>query len=56
MRISLWAWLLWVLPIWLVLEVGPFLITGRLLKKSVGELGGPYLAFAVPALILMPLV
>ncbi len=56
MRLSLWAWLLWSLPIYLVLEAGPFLIIGWGLKKTVGELIGLYLAFAVPAVILMPLV
>jgi hypothetical protein len=56
MRLSLWAWLFWGLPIYLVLELGPFLIIGYGLKKTVGELVGPYLAFAVPAVILMPLV
>jgi chromate transport protein ChrA len=56
MRLSLWAWLFWSLPIYLVLEVGPFLIVGWGHKKTVGELVGPYLAFAVPAVIMMPLV
>jgi hypothetical protein len=56
MRLSLWAWLLWALPIYLVLEVGPFLIIGWGLEKTIGELVGPYLAFAVPAVIMMPLV
>jgi hypothetical protein len=56
MRLSLWAWLFWGLPIYLVLEAGPFLIIGWGLKKTVGELAGAYLAFAVPAVILLPLV
>ena len=56
MRLSLWAWLFWGLPIFLVLELGPFLIIGYGLKKTVGQLVGPYLAFAVPAVILMSLV
>jgi hypothetical protein len=56
MRLSLWAWLFWTLPIYLVLEVGPFLIIAWGLKKTVGELVGPYIAFAVPAVIMMPLV
>lgn len=56
MRLSLWAWLFLALPIYLVLEVGPFMIIGWVLKKSVGELVGPYLAFAVPAVIIFPLV
>jgi len=56
MRLSLWAWLLWSLPIYLVLEVALFLIIGLGFKRTVGELVGPYLAFAAPALIMMPLV
>jgi len=56
MKLSLWAWLLRALPGYLALEVGPFLIIGLGLKKTVGELLGPYLAFAAPAVILMPLV
>jgi len=56
MRLSLWAWLFWGLPIYLVLELGPFLMIGYGFKKTEGELIGPYLAFAVPPLILMPLV
>src|SRR5450631_2226002 len=56
MKLSLWAWLLWTLPIYLVLELGPFLIIGWGLKITVGELVGPFLVFAVPAAILMPLV
>lgn len=56
MRLSLWAWLLWGLPIYFVLEFGAFLIIGLGLKKPVGDLVGPYLAFAMPAVILMPLV
>jgi hypothetical protein len=56
MRLSVWAWLFWTLPIYLVLEIGPFLIIGWGLKKTVGELVGPYLAFALPAVIFMPLV
>ncbi|HEU5458559.1 MAG TPA: hypothetical protein VFU68_08065 [Terracidiphilus sp.] len=56
MKLSLWAWLLWTLPIWLLMEVGPFLVVRLIFKRSVGELVGPYLAFALPALIFMPLV
>jgi hypothetical protein len=56
MRLSLWAWLFWSLPIYLLLEVGPFLIIGWGLKKTVAELVGPYLAFAIPFAIIMPLV
>jgi hypothetical protein len=39
-----------------VLEVGLFLIIGWGLKKGVGEIVGPYLAFAVPAVVMMALV
>jgi uncharacterized membrane protein YhaH (DUF805 family) len=56
MRLSLWAWLLWCLPIYFVLEVGTFLIIGSILRKAAGEFVGPYLAFALPAVIFFPLV
>jgi hypothetical protein len=56
MRLSLWAWLLWSLPIYLVLEVGASLIIGEGLKKTVGQLAGPFLAFAAPAVTIMPLI
>jgi hypothetical protein len=56
MKLSLWAWLLWTLPIWLLLEVARLLIIGWLFKKTAGELIGPYVAFALPAVIIMPLV
>ncbi|MGB8480129.1 MAG: hypothetical protein WCE63_15055 [Acidobacteriaceae bacterium] len=56
MKLSFWAWLLWSIPFNLVLEVAPFLIAGGVLKKTVGELVGPYLAFAVPSVIIMSLV
>ena len=56
MKLSLWAWLSWTLPIWFLLEVGQFLIIGWVFKKTTSELIGPYLAFALPAVIFMPLV
>jgi hypothetical protein len=56
MKLSLWTWLLWSIPAYLVLEVGPFLIIGWGFKKTVGELAGPYLAFAVPWAVFAPLV
>lgn len=40
----------------LVLELGPFLIAMVVLKKSAGELAGPYIAFAIPWGIVLPLV
>jgi hypothetical protein len=55
-RLSVWAWLLWSLPLYLVLEIGLFLIIRWGFKKTVGELVVPYLAFAVPAVVMMPLV
>lgn len=55
-RESIWAAMFWGLGIYLALELGPFLIAGRVLKKTAGELAGPYLAFAVPAAIIMPLI
>lgn len=56
MKLSLWAWLVWMLPGYLVLEVGASLIVGVFLKKTAGELVGPFLAFAVPCAIFAPLV
>jgi hypothetical protein len=53
---SIWIWLFWGLGIYLALELGPFLIAGHLLKKTAGELAGPYLAFAVPWAIMAPLI
>jgi hypothetical protein len=55
-RESIWVWLFWALGIYLALEAGPFLIARWVLRKAPGELAGPYLAFAVPAIIIMPLV
>jgi len=56
MRLSLWAWILWSLPIYLLLEVGAFLIIRECLRKTASELIGPFLAFAVPWAIFAPLV
>ena len=56
MRLSLWAWLFWSLPSYLLLEVGAFVIIGWYFKKTVSDLAGPYLAFAVPWAIFAPLV
>lgn len=53
---SLWVWLFWAIGIWLVLELGPFFIAALALRKSAGELAGPYLAFAVPWAIMAPLI
>lgn len=55
-RESVWVWLLWGLSIYFVLEVGPFFIVKLLFNKNVGELAGPYLAFAIPAVVVMPLI
>ena len=56
MRLSLWAWLLWSLPIYFMMEFGLFLTAAWYLNKTAGELVGPYLAFAVPWIIIAPLV
>ena len=56
MKLGFWAWLLWTIPISLILEVGWFLAVGLVLTKSVGELATPYLAFAVPSVVIMSLV
>ena len=55
-RMSMIAWLSWGLGTYLVLETGPFIVIGLALKKTASELAGPYLACALPAAILMPLV
>ena len=55
-RKSLWAWLFWGLGTYFVLELGPFFIASAIFKKTARELAGPYLAFAVPAVIVMPLI
>ena len=41
---------------YLALELGPFFIVRQVLHKTVGQLAGPYLAFAVPMAIFLPLV
>jgi hypothetical protein len=55
-RESLWVWLFWGLGTYLALELGPFLLLGVALQKTVAELLYPYLAFAMPGVIFMPLV
>ncbi len=55
-RESIWVWLFWGLGIYLALEAGPFLIAKHVLRKTTGELAGPYLAFAVPWAILAPII
>jgi hypothetical protein len=55
-RESIWVWLFWGLGTYFALESGPFLIAGRVLKRPAHELAGPYLAFAAPAVILLPLI
>jgi hypothetical protein len=55
-RESIWIWLFWGIGIYLALELGPCLIAARVLNMTVGELAGPYLAFAVPWAILAPLI
>lgn len=53
---NIWAWLFWSFGFYLVLELGPFVIAAWALKKTAGELVGPYLAFAVPWAIMAPLI
>jgi membrane protease YdiL (CAAX protease family) len=55
-RESIWVWLVWGTGIYLGLEAGPFLIAAWAFRKTAGELAGPYLAFAVPWMILAPLI
>jgi hypothetical protein len=53
---NIWVWLFWALGIYLVLELGPFLIAGYILRKTAGAMAGPYLAFAMPWAIMAPLI
>lgn len=53
---NIWAWMFLGLVFWLVLELGPFCIAGRVFKTTAGELAGPYLAFAVPWAVMAPLI
>lgn len=55
-RESLFVWLFWTVGLYLVLELGPFLMAARALDKPAIELAGPYLAFAIPWAILAPLI
>lgn len=55
-RENIWIWLFWSLGIYLVLEAGPFLIAGLVLKNTASDLSGPYLAFAMPWAIMAPLI
>ena len=55
-RENIWIWLLWAIFMYLFLELGLFLLVAEILKKSVGELVGPYLAFAIPWMFLAPLI
>lgn len=52
----IWAWLFWGLGIYLVIELGTFFIANLALNKTVGELAGPYLAFAAPGAIMLSLI
>ena len=53
---SIWIWLFWGLGTYLLLELGPFFIAEFVFKKTAGELLGPYVAFAFPCVIFLPLV
>lgn len=53
---TIWAWLFWGLCMYLIFELGPFFIAKQVLHKTLDELAGPYLAFAAPAAIFLPLV
>ncbi len=55
-RENIWIWLLWGIFMYLVLELGPFVLVAAILKRSAGELVGPYLAFAIPWMFLAPLI
>jgi hypothetical protein len=47
--------MLWAVIIYLALELVPALIAKEVLNKTVQELLGPYLAFAIPGVIFLPL-
>jgi hypothetical protein len=55
-RQSLWGWLFWALGIYLALELGSFFIAALLLKTTVTELLGPYLAIAAPWIVFAPII
>jgi hypothetical protein len=55
-RESVWVWLFWGLGIYLLLEFGSFLLAAMLLKKTIGELVIPYIAFAIPWVIFAPII
>ena len=55
-RESLWIWLFWGLGIYLAMEFLPFLLAKLVLNMAAADLAGPFLAFAMPAIIFMPLV
>lgn len=53
---TIWAWMFWGLCVYLSLELGSFYIAKQVLHKNIGEFAGPYLAFAMPAAVFLPLV
>ena len=55
-RDGIGVWLYGALGAYLALELLPFLVAALASQKTVGELSGPYLACAMPAVIFLPLV
>ncbi len=53
---SIWKWMFWTFGLYSILELALFVVIGLVARKSVGELVGPYLAFAAPASIVLALV
>jgi hypothetical protein len=55
-RESLWVWMLWLLSLWLVLEASTFFAVGWVLRLGLRQLAAPYVAFAVPPVVVGPLI
>lgn len=51
-----WKWVFAALAVYMAMELATFLIAGWALKKTVGDLAGSYLAFAVPGAVMASLV
>ncbi len=54
-RANIWVRMVWAVGLYLALELGLFVIIGQILHATVRALAGPYLAFAAPGAILLPL-
>jgi len=52
-RAKFWMRMFWALCLYLALELGPFVIVKHVLHTTEEKLAGPYLAFAVPGVIVL---